>query len=212
LTLNPSSGVISGTPSGTAGTTSFTVTLTDAVGAIVTKNLSIAIVAQPTVVSLALTNGTGTAGTIEAGDKVTIVYSAPMSVAGFCAAWTNNAADQSLVASNDVTVSVANSTTDVLTVTSTTCPTFTLGSINLVSAGYVTAATTFKGTTTPSKINWTSATHTLVITLGTKATGSVANVTTLVSPIYTAAASIKDAAGASLANSPFTQSPTAKRF
>ncbi len=213
LSINTSSGSISGTPNGAAGTTSFTVTLTDAVGAVVSTNLSIAIVAQPSVVSVALTNGTGTAGTIEAGDKVTIVYSAQMSVAGFCSTWTNNAADQALVASNDVTVSIANSTSDVLTVTSAICPSFTIGSINLASAAYVTAATTFKGTGTGvSKVNWTTSTHTLVITLGTKATGTVANVTTLVSPIYTAAGSIKDPAGAVLGNSPFTQTPTAKRF
>jgi type II secretory pathway pseudopilin PulG len=212
LSLNGSSGAISGTPNGTAGTTSFTATLTDAVGVAVSKSLSISIVAQPRVVSVALTNGTGTAGTIEAGDKVTIVYSAQMSVAGFCSAWTNNAADQALVASNDVTVSIANSTTDILTVTSAICPSFTIGSINLTSPNYVSVAATFKGTTTPSKINWTTSTHTLVITLGTQATGTVANVTTWLSPIYTGAGSIKDPAGAVLANSPFTQTPTAKRF
>ncbi|MDQ1474926.1 MAG: hypothetical protein QOE62_155, partial [Actinomycetota bacterium] len=170
VTLNTTSGAIFGTPNGTPGTTSFTVTLTDAVGGTVSQNLSIVVADQPNVVSVALTNGTGTAGTIEAGDKVTIVYSAPMSVAGFCSAWTNNAADQSLVANNDVTVSISNSTTDVLTVTSAVCPSFTLGSINLASAAYVSAATTFKGTGTGvSKINWTAATRTLVITLGTRA-------------------------------------------
>ena len=213
LTLNPTSGVISGTPSGAAGTTSLTVTLTDVVGGTASKNLSIAIADQPSIVSVSLTNGTGTAGTIEAGDQVTIVYSAPMSVAGFCSTWTNNAADQALTTNSDVTVSISNSTTDVLTVASAACPSFTFGSINLASAAYVSAATTFKGTGTgASKINWTTATRTLVITLGAKATGTVANVATLVAPIYTSAGSIKDPAGALVGNSPFTVSPAAKRF
>ena len=38
------------------------------------------------------------------------------------------------------------------------------------------------------------------------------NALALVSPIYTAAGSIKDPLGAVLGNSPFTQAPTAKRF
>ncbi|MCU1467268.1 MAG: hypothetical protein JWM72_3196 [Actinomycetia bacterium] len=213
LTLNATSGVISGTPNGAAGTTSFTVTLTDGVGGTMSKNLSILIADQPSVVSVALTNGSGTAGTIDTGDKVTIVYSSQMSVAGFCSTWTNNAADQALIANNDVTVSISNSTTDVLTVTSAACPSFTIGSINLASAAYVSVAATFKGTGTGvSKINWTTATRTLVITLGTKATGTVANVTTLVSPVYTAAGSIKDPSGAIVGNSTFTASPAAQRF
>jgi hypothetical protein len=213
VTLNTTSGAIFGTPNGTPGTTSFIVTLTDAVGGTVSQNLSIVIADQPSIVSVALTNGSGTAGTIDAGDKVTIVYSTQMSVAGFCSTWTNNAADQALIADNDVTVSISNSTTDVLTVTSALCPSLTLGSINLASAAYVSVAATFRGTGTGvSKINWTTATRTLVITLGTKATGTVANVTTLVSPVYTSAGSIKDPAGAIVGNSPFTASPAAKRF
>ncbi len=68
-----------GTPTG-SGTTA-TVTLTDAAGATATKSFAIAVnvVAEPTIVSVTLTNGNGgTAGRLEKGDTITIVFSAAM--------------------------------------------------------------------------------------------------------------------------------------
>ena len=51
------------------------ITLTDGAGGTATKTLSL--VAQPTITSVTSMNKSGgTAGTIEAGDKITIVYSA----------------------------------------------------------------------------------------------------------------------------------------
>ena len=204
LSIVSGTGVISGTPNGTAGTASVVVTLTDALGGTASSTLGLTVNPQPTISSVTLANGTGTAGTLDKGDTVTIVFSAQMSEASFCSTWTSgDGANPVLNASNNVTVSVANATNDTLSVTSTSC-TFNFGSINLASGSYVSSATTFGGTgTSASTISWTATTRTLVITLGAKITGAVGNVTTS-TPIYTASASVKDSVGAVLSNSPFT--------
>ena len=146
LSIASGTGVISGTPTA-SGTSTVGVTLTDAAGGTDTQSLSLTIAAQPAISSITLANHSGgTAGTIEQGDTVTIVFSATMKVSSFCSTWTSgDGNDQSLVANNDVTVSVSNATTDVMTVSSATC-TFNLGSINLGSNAYVSSAATFKGT------------------------------------------------------------------
>ena len=203
LAINASTGVISGTPTA-VGSSTVTLTLTDAAGASSSASGPLVVNGAPRIVSVTLANGTGTAGKIEAGDTVTVVFSTQMDVSTFCSAWTDDTSDQSLSAKRDVTVSVANSTNDMLTVTSKTC-TFNFGSLDLGSAGYVTSAATFYGTknNTVSTIEWTAATHTLVITLGAKTAGTVATVATS-TPIYSAAATLRDSTGALLANSPFT--------
>jgi prepilin-type N-terminal cleavage/methylation domain-containing protein len=202
LTINASTGTISGTPTA-VGTSAASVTLTDAAGATSTKSLSITIGAAPAISSVTLTNGGTTAGKLEKGDKITVVYSAQMKVSSFCSTWSGDTTNQTLNANNDVTVSVSNGTTDALTATSATC-TFNLGSINLGSNAYVTAATTFGGTgANVSTIAWTASTHTLVITLGALKTGTVGTVSSS-TPIYTASGSLVDSAGAGISNSPFT--------
>jgi hypothetical protein len=212
LVIN-SAGVISGTPTA-AGTFTVAATLTDAAGATATANLSLTVVAAPAIssVTLANTGGVGGAGKIEKGDTITVVFSAQMSVSSFCSTWSGNTTDQSLVANNDVTVSVADgtgATNDTLTVTSATC-TFRFGSINLGSNGYVSTAASFGGiNSNTSTITWTASTRTLVITLGNKISGTVAAVTSSM-PVYTPGA-ITDSAGAAISNSPFTLT-TAKQF
>jgi hypothetical protein len=134
-----------------------------------------------------------------------------MDVSDFCSTWSSDTSDQVLNGLGDVTVSVSNATTDVLTVTSASCA-FNFGSLDLKSSAYVSAASTFKGSTTSTRstIAWTAATHTLVITLGTQVTGTVATVTTS-SPVYTAPTTLTDTAGGALSNSPFTL-PAGKKF
>ena len=61
-----------------------------------------------------------------------------------------------------------------------------------------------------SRIDWTAATRTLLVTLGTKSGGTVATVNSS-TPIYTASGSITDTPGGAISNSPFTL-PTAKQF
>ncbi len=210
LAFNTATGVISGTPTA-AVAPALVLTLTDAAGATATKTLTLTVNPQPTIVSVTLANGTGTAGTIEAGDTVTVVFSAQMDVSDFCSTWISDTSDQVLNTVSDVTVLVSNGNPDALTVTSGTC-TFNFGTLNLASNSYASVAATFKGSTTSTRstIAWTTATHTLVITLGAKTAGTLANVTTS-TPIYTAPTTLSDTAGALLSNSPFTL-PAGKKF
>jgi len=210
VTYSPTTGVISGTPTAVVAPL-VGITVTDAAGATATKSLTLTITAAPAISLVTIANGTGTAGTIDAGDTVSVVFSAQMNVSKFCSTWSGDTTNQTLNALSDVTVSVSNATNDTLTVTSATC-TFNFGSLNLGSGGYVTVAATFKGSTTSTRstIAWNATSHTLVITLGAKTAGTVANVATS-TPIYTASAVIADSAGALLSNSPFT-STAGKKF
>ncbi len=73
------------------------------------------------------------------------------------------------------------------------------------------ATATFRGSKSSqrSTITWTADTHTLVITLGSKTSGTVANVASS-TPVYTAG-NLTDPAGVALTNSPFTL-PAGKQF
>jgi hypothetical protein len=211
LSINASTGVISGTPTA-AGPSTVTVTLADSAGASVSKDLSLTIavaVVPPTISSVTLANVAtgGTAGRIEKGDTITVVFSAQMKVSSMCSTWATDTSNQALNVNNDVTVSLTDGTSpthDTLSVTSATC-TFNFGTLDLGVSTYVgSGSTTFVGSgTSKSMIAWTASTFTLVITLGVQsATGTVATVATS-APIYTAGA-IKDSAGTALGNSPFT--------
>jgi type II secretory pathway component PulJ len=214
LTLNASNGVLSGTPT-TAGTSIIAVTLTDAAGAVATKNLSITInPSSPTIVSVTLANGGSIQGRIEEDDTITVVFSQEMSVSSFCSTWSNDANNQSLSSNGDVTVTVTDgtgATNDSLTVTSATC-TFRFGSINLGSNAYLSGGNaTFSGNgSNKSTIAWTAATNTLVITLGAKSGGTPATVASS-TPIYTASGLITNSSGVAISNSPFTLA-AAKQF
>ncbi|MDQ1480939.1 MAG: hypothetical protein QOI44_1800 [Actinomycetota bacterium] len=214
LSIN-TGGVISGTPTA-AGTFTVAATLTDSAGATATSNLSLTINAAPVISTVALTNtgGVGGAGKIEKADVITVTFSAQMSVSSFCSTWSGDTTDQSLSANSDVTVNVsdgAGATNDALTVTSATC-TFRFGSIDLGSNAYVSAATSFGGSSTANKstITYTASTRTLTITLGAKISGTVAAVASS-TPIYTASGSILGSSGAAIFNSPFTLA-AAKQF
>ena len=73
--------------------------------------MSIVIAPQPTmVVTLSNVASGGTAGKLDKGDKITIVYSAQMSVASFCSTWSGDTTNQTLSASG-VLVNVSNGAT-----------------------------------------------------------------------------------------------------
>src|SRR6185437_850945 len=204
LSINSSTGVISGTPTG-SGTSSVTVNLTDAAGGTDAQALSLTIASVPPVissVSLSNTSG-GTAGTIEQGDTIAVVFSKTMDVSDFCSSWSSDTSDQSLSANNDVTVTVTNGTHDSITVSSATCS-FHFGSIDLGAGGYVSSSATFKGSySSKSSIFWDVSARTLTITFGARTAGSVSNVSAS-TPVYTAYSSLSDTSGALLSNSPFT--------
>ena len=208
LTLT-TAGVISGTPT-VSGSFPVTYTLTDAAGATVSKRLTIVLAVQPTIVSVTLANGTGTAGRIDKGDTIKVVFSGTMNLSTLCSAWpTTDTANQTLSADSDVGVTVTDGTTssvhDVITVSSAVCGTFNFGSLDLGVQTYVTGGNAvFAGTSTnKSSITWTTSTHTLLITLGAKgASGTVATISTS-TPIYTAGP-VTDTGGGSLSNSPKT--------
>jgi hypothetical protein len=152
----------------------------------------------PTVTSVSLVNGTGTAGRVEQGDKIVIVFSKTMSVASICSSWSGDTTNQSLNSNNDVTVTVTNGTlgfNDTVTVSVGSC-TFNFGSIDLGSTAYVTSNTSYSGSGgNKSSIAYTAATFTLTITLGGGSTGaSVASS----NAVYTPSSSLKDSSGVAI--------------
>jgi type II secretory pathway pseudopilin PulG len=212
LSLNTSTGVISGTAT-VGGTATVAITMTDASHTQATKSLSL--VVRPAISSVTLTNKTGgTAGKIEAGDSVKVVFSTAMKVATFCSTWSGDTTNQALNTDNLVTVSVSNgtgSTNDVLTVTTASGCTFNFGSLNLGSNAYDSVAATFKGSgTSKSSVTYTTGTNTLLITLGAMTAGTVATVTSS-APVFTASGSIQDTNAQTIGNSPFTIA-TGKQF
>src|SRR5581483_8232131 len=64
----------------------------------------------PTVTTVLLSNGGSTAGKIEKGDTIKIVFSSTMSVASFCSTWSGDGSNQSLTGNGDVTVTVTDGT------------------------------------------------------------------------------------------------------
>lgn len=208
LSIDASTGTIAGTPTA-SGTSTVSVTVADAAGASVSKDLVLAItvVVAPTISSVTLTNAGATAGRIEAGDKITVVFSAQMKVSSICSTWATDTSNQALSANNDVTVVLTDGispTHDTISVTSATC-TFNFGTLDLGVSSYVgSGSVSFAGSSAnKSTIAWTASTFTLVITLGAQGgTGTVATVASS-TPVYTAGA-IKDSAGTALGNSPFT--------
>lgn len=172
----------------------YTLTGTDNVG----NAASIATTVQQRLVvsNVALINGTGTAGRIDAGDRIEITFSDTLAVNTVCSAWSGNGSNQTLNANNDVGVVLTNGGVgnDTITFTSTSC-TLNIGSINLSSTAYTTANVTFKGTGAGvSTVAWNVATKKLTITLGT-ASGAGAATVGATTPIFTPNAAIQNTNG-----------------
>jgi hypothetical protein len=155
----------------------------------------------PTVSSVTLRNGGTTAGKVEIGDQIVIVFSEQMAVSSFCpASWSNDANNQSISGNNQVTVTLTDggAGSDSISVSSSTC-TFNFGSISLGNVGYVTGGNaTFSGSGgSKSTIAWTASTRTLTITLGAKGgTGTIpASAVASSTATYSPNSSITDSAG-----------------
>ena len=155
--------------------------------------------AAPSATAVQLLDAGGTAGKAEQGDQLVVVFSQTLRASSMCAIWSGDFTDQSLAALGDVTVmlidgGVAN---DSVTVTSASC-TFRFGSIALGSTGYVTDGTVaFSGLTTgdESTVSWNATTHTLVVTLGTRAGTGTSGTVGSSSATYTPDAAIKNGFG-----------------
>ena len=152
------------------------------------NSASLTTVVQQRVVitAVSLTNVTGTAGRVDAGDRIDITFSDTLAVASVCSTWSGNGSNQTLGGDNNVSVALTNGGggNDSITFGATSC-TLNVGSINLGSTAYTTANVTFRGTGTgASTVDWNVATKTLRITLGTASGAGAATVTTS-SPIVT---------------------------
>ncbi|WP_426566602.1 beta strand repeat-containing protein [Angustibacter sp. McL0619] len=132
------------------------------------------------VTGVQLTNGSGTAGRVTAGDKIVVTFSDTMDPSTFCSAWTTSG-DQSITGNSQATVTLTNAgTSDTMSVTSSLC-TFRLGTMSLGSTAYTGATTTFGGTgASKSTIAWDAAARTLTVTLGAASGVSPATVATSV--------------------------------
>jgi hypothetical protein len=144
------------------------------------NSVSISTVVQQRVVvtAVSLVNGGGTAGRVDAGDRVDITFSDALDVSTVCSTWSGNGSDQALVGDNDVSVLLTNggAANDSLTFSAASC-TLSVGTLNLGSTAYATANVTFRGTGAgASTVQWNATTRTLSITLGTASGGGAATV------------------------------------
>ena len=162
------------------------------------------------VLDVVLGNG-GTLGKADKGDTVTVQFAQAMTESTICSGWSGNG-NQSITAGNVVTVTITDGGggNDVLTASSTSCPQFNLGAIDLGSAAWVNATTTFKGNGgNASKITYTAASNTVTITLGGLSTGSVGTGVGASTVTYTPDAALRDAANTVIAG---TYAFTNQRF
>ena len=189
ITLS-AAGVLAGTAT-TASTYNFSVTVTDAAGAVsAARALTIVVGAAPVPSALSLANG-GTAGRADAGDSVSITFSQALNANSFCSAWGVGSVNGSLSANGDVVVTITDAgANDVLTVTSGSC-TFNLGSVALGGNYVATNQTlTFSGNgANKSSISWNATTRVLQIILGA-ITGTSSTGVAAAAPVYTPSTAI----------------------
>ena len=154
----------------------------------------------PTVSSVSLVNGGSTAGKVEAGDQIVIVFSEQMAVSSFCSAWSGDTTNQSISGNNQATATLTDGggSSDSINVSSSTC-TFNFGSISLGNTGYVTGGNaTFAGTGGgKTTISWNASARTITVTLGTKGgSGTIpASPVTSSTATYNPSSSITDSSG-----------------
>ena len=188
------------------GTLTYTAAATDAAGntgSATASGTTSKDVAAPSVSSITLTNG-GVDGKADTGDTLSIQFSEQIDASKICSNWARTGA-QTLSGNNNVTVTI--NTSNVLTVSSTSCS-LNLGTIALGSnARYAsTAALSFTGNGNASNMSTVSwdGTATLTIKLGKSAGGSSGTTSTADTPTYTAAAGLTDLAGNPLGTVPVT--------
>ncbi len=143
-----------------------------------TVSLTTVVQQRVVITAVSLTNGTGIAGRVDAGDRIDITFSDTLSVASICSTWAGDASNQTLAGNNNVAVTLTNGGggNDTITFSAASC-TLNIGTINLGSTAYATANVTFRGAGAGvSTVDWNVATRTLRVTLGTASGGGVATV------------------------------------
>ncbi len=167
----------------------------------------------PAPTNVVLANGTtGTAGTADNRDTLTITYSEQLDATTFCSTWTNTG-NQTLSGASIVAQIADTGSNDTLTITAVGAANcggtgnFHLGSITL-GGNYVGATRTFSGA--QSQLAWNPTAHTLQIRLGT-ASGAVNAGVAAGTPTYTPDSSLEDIAGNTINTSPFS-APATSRF
>jgi hypothetical protein len=179
-----------------SGAHTITATATDAAGNVSSSSAGVTVTIDTTApaTSLAkLANGGGTAGTADTGDTATITFSEQLNAASFCSTWTSSGT-QTLT---NATVTLAQATTDTLSVTSSSC-TFNFG--NIAVGDYVSATATF----TSSTVTWDPTAKTLTITLGTFGSGTLKAGVATAKQKYTAVAAVTDLAANAMPTTTFT--------
>ena len=190
LTINSSSGAITGTPT-VAGTFTVPITVSDAAGSAVSVSATVTIRPLPTPVSISLNNTGGTVGKIEKGDTISVAFSQALDSTSICAAWTGVAP---LAGNNNVTATVnnndaANGGRDSITVTAASCTGgLQFGKIDLGSSGFVTTNIAFGGSggsggSNASSISWAS--NTLTVVLGQASPASATWTSVVSTAVYT---------------------------
>ncbi len=162
------------------------------------------------VTNVAMTNGTGTLGRIDQGDRVVVTFSDQIDVSTLCSTWTDSTLDQAISGDNEVTVTLNNlAGSDTLTVSSSTC-TLNFGTLSLGSTAYTTGTVTFGGAlTNKSTVGWSVSSRQLTITLGQVSAAGPAVVATSIAT-YTPLAAVLSTVG--VATGGTFVSPNVKQF
>ncbi len=188
---------IIGTPAQTGlATGCYQYVLTDIDNAGNTTSISTIVKLGVYATSAAITNGTGTAGLADAGDRVVITYSDDLAVSSLCSTWTGDGTDQTLNGNGAVTVTLTDGGggNDSLQVSSSAC-TLNVGNIALASTAYTTSTVTFGGNgSSASSVTWTAATRQLTITFGAVSGAGPATVAGSTVATYTPSSSITSTA------------------
>ena len=164
---------------------------------------SVSVSAGPSLSTVSLVNGTGTAGVIDTGDKIIVTFARAMNPATICSTWTGTAVNGGYsTAGATVTVSGAGygsgAVNDSLTAGAATCVGgLHFGVIDLRTPGYVNSDTPFIDST----VTYSTTSNALTIQLGT---GNASRGVSSTTPVYSPDSAIHDADGAAVSPSSLT--------
>jgi len=147
----------------------------------------------PVSVTVANKSG-GTAGKVQNGDIITVVWSQPIDEPSLCSTWTNAVSTQLLTVQWSV-IAGSSPNNDKLSVTGTTATCvggFHVGTIDLGSAGYDTSTTNIDFPTTTNSLSVGASTTTLTVTLNGQKNGTAGTVSSGSAAVWTPDSALKD--------------------